>query len=103
PLPPATPTPPLPLHDALPIYPHPPVLVPLPPVAHRVGAQIDVVHEQVPDLGQPRPGGAVQPDDRLVSHRQELPAPARRQQRGGRSEEHTSELQSRENLVCRLL
>src|SRR5690606_40736291 len=24
-------------------------------------------------------------------------------QRGGRSEEHTSELQSRENLVCRLL
>src|SRR5690606_41550424 len=27
----------------------------------------------------------------------------RRQRRGGRSEEHTSELQSRENLVCRLL
>src|SRR5690606_41016532 len=26
-----------------------------------------------------------------------------RQRRGGRSEEHTSELQSRENLVCRLL
>src|SRR5690606_39514990 len=27
----------------------------------------------------------------------------RRDGRGGRSEEHTSELQSRENLVCRLL
>src|SRR5690606_27741452 len=28
---------------------------------------------------------------------------SRRRTRGGRSEEHTSELQSRENLVCRLL
>src|SRR5690606_2595948 len=29
--------------------------------------------------------------------------PGQRDQRDGRSEEHTSELQSRENLVCRLL
>src|SRR5215475_14895982 len=29
--------------------------------------------------------------------------PVRRQRRAARSEEHTSELQSRENLVCRLL
>src|SRR5690606_41651479 len=37
--------------------------------------------------------------------RQRRPCSARRipQRGGGRSEEHTSELQSRENLVCRLL
>src|SRR5690606_39804233 len=31
------------------------------------------------------------------------PVVALREERAGRSEEHTSELQSRENLVCRLL
>src|SRR2546427_1742931 len=35
----------------------------------------------------------------LSSH----PAPARRRARRSRSEEHTSELQSQSNLVCRLL
>src|SRR5579883_3647526 len=42
-----------------------------------------------------------------ISQRLPLPAdevpPRTRRVRGGRSEEHTSELQSRENLVCRLL
>src|SRR5690606_40109427 len=41
-----------------------------------------------------------------VHHRTRALHPGRRHQRGGevaRSEEHTSELQSRENLVCRLL
>src|SRR5436309_10276180 len=36
--------------------------------------------------------------ERLVRHPNRRPRVA-----GGRSEEHTSELQSRENLVCRLL
>src|SRR2546427_7153864 len=31
------------------------------------------------------------------------PAPVRRHSQGARSEEHTSELQSQSNLVCRLL
>src|SRR5690606_41812131 len=44
------------------------------------------------------PPGAV----RAGPHRPH-PAPARRSDDGRRSEEHTSELQSRENLVCRLL
>src|SRR5690606_41969014 len=35
----------------------------------------------------------------VASHEKLIPVPATR----GRSEEHTSELQSRENLVCRLL
>src|SRR5688572_30934450 len=38
-------------------------------------------------------GDVVEPFRRVVG----------RQQRGGRSEEHTSELQSQSNLVCRLL
>src|SRR2546426_6935224 len=41
-------------------------------------------------LGAPAPGGR-------------QPAPARRAERAPRSEEHTSELQSPCNLVCRLL
>src|SRR5436309_8765706 len=43
----------------------------------------------------------------LGGARRRSPAPGERRPRGrrarGRSEEHTSELQSRENLVCRLL
>src|SRR5690606_40588744 len=40
---------------------------------------------------------------RLVDDEQGEPARPTRRIRIGRSEEHTSELQSRENLVCRLL
>src|SRR5690606_39496541 len=44
------------------------------------------------------------PAERPVHARHEARRPARAvQPRMGRSEEHTSELQSRENLVCRLL
>src|SRR5690606_41292404 len=41
----------------------------------------------------------------LHAHRRDhlLPRPANLHGAGARSEEHTSELQSRENLVCRLL
>src|SRR2546430_7478036 len=35
--------------------------------------------------------------------RRACPGPCSRRTRGGRSEEHTSELQSQSNLVCRLL
>src|SRR5258707_3880575 len=49
------------------------------------------------DAGGDRPHGS-----RPV-HDSEPERPADRQQRDGRSEEHTSELQSRQYLVCRLL
>src|SRR2546427_3321088 len=68
------------LHDALPIYGH---------AARRARAP-DAVQGQGAAPGE-RAGGAL-----------ELPrAPGRR--RAPRSEEHTSELQSQSNLVCRLL
>src|SRR3712207_8196331 len=57
----------------------------------------------VPDEARARPAGAgdlppcVTPRSVLVSRAQGQPWPA------GRSEEHTSELQSRQYLVCRLL
>src|SRR5690606_40492593 len=54
--------------------------------------------EPVPDRGPGGPGGPLEPADG--------PGPGllcQLGQRGQRSEEHTSELQSRENLVCRLL
>src|SRR5690606_41860593 len=86
------------LHDALPIYLPPgqerdPGAVHLHPAGHPGGAAADgasqEAHRRRPDPAAP--GGAC----------------ARRGARGAdrllRSEEHTSELQSRENLVCRLL
>src|SRR5690606_42006976 len=55
-----------------------------------------------PELAGGRPGAAPGRSDGTAGR-----ARGRRPQRGGgvpaRSEEHTSELQSRENLVCRLL
>src|SRR5690606_41910109 len=51
------------------------------------------------DLRQPHPGGAVgHPAPQICPHPVPVPHPP-----DPRSEEHTSELQSRENLVCRLL
>src|SRR3712207_8222139 len=57
-----------------------------------------------PPAGLPRPGGLPRrgragagPDGPAQHRRRRLAAP------GGRSEEHTSELQSRQYLVCRLL
>src|SRR5215475_16013900 len=48
--------------------------------------------------------GAARGQRRRVGAGSSHPDGARRgRRRGGRSEEHTSELQSRENLVCRLL
>src|SRR5690606_41449481 len=67
------------LHDALPIY--------AGTAAHR-------------DRGDRHPAAAVPDRTGLRRHRWAERAAGRG---GDRSEEHTSELQSRENLVCRLL
>src|SRR2546430_12094516 len=54
-----------------------------------------------------RSASAVGPDDGHLLHADQLRdaqrRPARDRRRGLRSEEHTSELQSQSNLVCRLL
>src|SRR2546430_12809272 len=52
--------------------------------------------------------GAIEVARRLPRHLRQLPLqrlelPGRRASRSARSEEHTSELQSQSNLVCRLL
>src|SRR5690606_41726532 len=49
------------------------------------------------------PPAAPQGPDGQASERFRAPAARPEDPRGARSEEHTSELQSRENLVCRLL
>src|SRR3712207_9174909 len=71
------------LHDALPIF------------------------DQRPDLPRVRGDGQVAAQDQAeVLRVGELDLQAfelRKARRGGRSEEHTSELQSRQYLVCRLL
>src|SRR3712207_7169083 len=73
------------LHDALPIS-----ALLLPPHRHRAGAELGGVR---PRPGQPlRPGGQGPPSDSRRPH-----------EASPRSEEHTSELQSRQYLVCRLL
>src|SRR3712207_8513306 len=80
--PPPTEISPLPLHDALPIY-GAAVLAPAPPAPPEV---------------TPGPGvrqGASTDDDEVAGNEVEGNT--------GRSEEHTSELQSRQYLVCRLL
>src|SRR5690606_41713314 len=64
------------------------------PTAAHVGERPEDRVPEVLDAGRVRPG------DEVV----DLPHHVRdRAVRAGRSEEHTSELQSRENLVCRLL
>src|SRR3712207_7934979 len=53
--------------------------------------------QRVRIVSPPRHHGTVTP------HHAHRPAGGRRHHPGGRSEEHTSELQSRQYLVCRLL
>src|SRR5690606_42126368 len=93
----------LPLHDALPIsaaYAAPPILR-----KHRQFDEDETVIEPPGGFGRqfrldtvvpPLPGaGSVS-----VGHRDCAAGAVAGQQAGERSEEHTSELQSRENLVC---
>src|SRR3712207_8251855 len=70
------------LHDALPIY-------------------LDAAEEPHPLVLQNRPQIVLQGLDLLVIRRHPVPHQAVRARQ--RSEEHTSELQSRQYLVCRLL
>src|SRR5690606_39990329 len=92
---------PLSLHDALPIYPLPEI-----PVAQTDQPQtLTVCALDVPAHGRfgsvfvTRPQGG----DHLAMLGDRLLGALGLLHGGGRSEEHTSELQSRENLVCRLL
>src|SRR3712207_9256525 len=52
---------------------------------------------------QARPGFVVPAGDRRRAHHAREPGTAKRARNRARSEEHTSELQSRQYLVCRLL
>src|SRR5690606_42011865 len=80
---------PLSLHDALPIWRR------AEQVAGHAAAPADRVGRVVAAADLPQVG--------LVVVRVELRRPAEAVEALPRSEEHTSELQSRENLVCRLL
>src|SRR5207302_9777681 len=85
------------LHDALPIC-------PLRPVCTEARVQPRIVLQGFP-CAEGKPAAAEdwrRSDDRLPRP-QPGSALALCRGVGGRSEEHTSELQSRENLVCRLL
>src|SRR5688572_31497645 len=75
------------LHDALPIYPR------------RTGGVVDAFVPEWPE----RPGRRVYDVVRASGGRGVGPLRVARAQREQRSEEHTSELQSQSNLVCRLL
>src|SRR5207244_8533548 len=91
---------PLSLHDALPIC---ALLVrdirPHPRVVHRVGEVAREVALDVPPRHLLDGEGAVQDAHiRVDAHHNQMVDPT-----GGRSEEHTSELQSPDHLVCRLL
>src|SRR3989440_7792605 len=92
---------PLSLHDALPISPE---------ASHRVSGSQDVLEPQR-NLDQQLVAGVVpeavvdrlEPVEVHEQHRHRRRSPARSRERQVRSEEHTSELQSRSDLVCRLL
>src|SRR5690606_41912893 len=92
-------------HPALSVVLH--FFLPLPPPPTPTLFPYTTLFRSAPaDLRRPQPRAA-----RLRAHEQHGPAPplhgrrhaGARNAARGRSEEHTSELQSRENLVCRLL
>src|SRR5690606_41305184 len=94
---PPPPRPPLlPLHDALPISPAPSTSARRPSSDPKIFFASSTAAEEIDAAPIPT----------SVSSRTRPPtfsAVWKRRLRIGRSEEHTSELQSRENLVCRLL
>src|SRR5690606_42154233 len=90
----------LPLHDALPICPRgvPPARLSLASIGDEWHPPATWMRDGLRTLGStrdhsPRPSGRRATPVSLFA----------RERRRRRSEEHTSELQSRENLVCRLL
>src|SRR5206468_11261131 len=83
---------PLSLHDALPIW--------------RPPGRVDLLHGPAPNRDEARAERLVALDlrgERRRERRRRHRGGARRGGRAPRSEEHTSELQSRSDLVCRLL
>src|SRR5690606_41010870 len=92
--PPPTPTPPLALHAALPTCPEPPRSSCSPRMA-----------DPAASTASPAPAGENLDSPDFSAHRtsRSRRCSSRARQIPARSEEHTSELQSRENLVCRLL
>src|SRR5690606_40546225 len=91
----------LPLHDALPILVGARVLQRflVEPEPIELVADVVVVMDVAPRLGQV----GREPAAASLDPARDAPLLVERAVRGVRSEEHTSELQSRENLVCRLL
>src|SRR5690606_41647602 len=94
---------PLPLHDALPICSSPSA----PRYQLAVLARSGVSRTAMPPSGPHHSRVRCSSRARLRSYSRRAEPPARPRSEGSkvtsRSEEHTSELQSRENLVCRLL
>src|SRR2546422_8609952 len=88
---------PLPLHAALPISPPPPSPPPAGPARDRAPPVAAAATDGT--LPAPRFRPAAGPRTRRATP----PRPAHRPRGDVRSEEHTSELQSRLHLVCRLL
>src|SRR5690606_41670888 len=88
------------LHDALPIF---AALARSPPLPRREADR--GAPESVRSVRHPLPhrSWAVGEASRASCRLHRPPCPGRLARTIGRSEEHTSELQSRENLVCRLL
>src|SRR5690606_40936803 len=82
------------LHDALPFY--------TPCVWTAAWSRFPTSPSSWPRTASPHDGSGYEQLAGRVHHRYHR-GPARRGIRHPRSEEHTSELQSRENLVCRLL
>src|SRR3712207_7314844 len=71
-------------------------------VGERTAGQVDPL-EPLPVVGRPLRGQAQQPAAAPLLHGSETGGPHPRGPELLRSEEHTSELQSRQYLVCRLL
>src|SRR5690606_41295099 len=84
----------LPLHDALPIYLD---------IAELSPEEIQQRIARLPKIGGLEPAVVIRVDKNSVLALPQRGEPRQIDWKGLRSEEHTSELQSRENLVCRLL
>src|SRR3712207_8306890 len=77
-----------------------------PPLVPGAGHDTGPVRGETVDDGTADPGAAAGDEDDTVlevAHRAVVPGPPGAQPHRARSEEHTSELQSRQYLVCRLL
>src|SRR5690606_41987751 len=93
----------VPLHDALPIFGQP---LPDLPEGTRVATWLndEALRQLLPEAGRRRWVIGLLPHPEMPNARFGFGIASRLEQaQEDRSEEHTSELQSRENLVCRLL